>query len=96
VYQQSAGTVPLVTNEVEDLTLPVGTRKVIDPGSARRDYFTFRKVYQDGVLVREEKLNRSRYGGQPRIVAVGPKVPPTEVPTNPAVTTSPETSVITP
>jgi vancomycin resistance protein YoaR len=71
VYQQAAGKGNPGTNVVHDPNAPKGVRRVLEPGTPTQDYFTYRKVFQDGVLVRSEKLNRSRYGGQPRVVAVG-------------------------
>ena len=84
VYQQAAGKGNPGTNVVHDPKFPKGVRRVLEPGTPTLDYFTYRKVFQDGVLVRSEKLNRSRYGGQPRVVAVGTGVessgtPPTPV-----------------
>jgi vancomycin resistance protein YoaR len=86
VYQKAMGTGNPGTNVVHDPNLPKGTRKVLEAGTPTRDFLTFRKVFQDGVLVRSEKLNRSRYGGQPRVLSVGTgAVAPTDAPSPVAV-----------
>lgn len=76
--------------KVTDRTLPLGRVKVIEPGSIGRSVHTFRYVYQDGKLVRKERLGSSYYGGKTRIIAVGaavplpkPILPPTPTPTAP-------------
>lgn len=76
--------------KVTDKTLPLGKFKVIEPGSIGRSVHTFRYVYQDGKLVRKERLGSSYYGGRARIIAVGsaipapkPILPPTAIPVAP-------------
>lgn len=56
---------------VTDASLPAGTRKVVDKGSAPRAINTYRVVYVNGEEVKREPLGRSYYRGGPRLIAVG-------------------------
>ncbi len=59
--------------EVPDPNLPEGTRKIRQKGSAGVRVTLWRTVYQDGVLVKRERVATSTYRSQPQIVAVGTK-----------------------
>lgn len=61
------------TEYVKDPTLPVGKKRVIEPGSVFRSVLTYRKIYRDGKLVETQSLGPSYYGGMTRVVAVGTK-----------------------
>ncbi|MBN9500879.1 MAG: hypothetical protein BGO01_00715 [Armatimonadetes bacterium 55-13] len=54
---------------VVDRSLPAGTTRVVEKGSSGHSITTYRVVYENGVEVRREVLNRSVYRGSPRIVA---------------------------
>jgi vancomycin resistance protein YoaR len=56
---------------VQDPSLPAGTRKVIDSGSAGHAVNAFRVIYKNGAEVARESLGKSHYRGSPRLVAVG-------------------------
>ncbi|MFQ3612023.1 MAG: VanW family protein [Fimbriimonadales bacterium] len=75
--------------EVPDPNLPEGTRKVRQKGTAGVRVVLWRTVYQDGVLVKRERVATSVYRAQPQIVAVGTRkvrapVPVVEPETPPA------------
>jgi vancomycin resistance protein YoaR len=59
-------------NTLIDHRLPVGARKVIEPGARGHAVSSYRLVYKDGKLLRKEQLGRCTYGGQTRVVAVNP------------------------
>jgi len=83
---------PEETQQVPDASLPAGRRRTVKPGSALRLVSTYRLVYQDGKLVKREPLGHSRYGGMPRIVAVGTH--PAAVPIPPPATIPPPTTPV--
>jgi vancomycin resistance protein YoaR len=56
---------------VVNRSLPAGTRRVIERGSAGHAITTFRIVYENGVEVRRDALGRSIYRGSARIIEVG-------------------------
>jgi vancomycin resistance protein YoaR len=62
---------------VIDRSLPPGSRKVIEKGSAGHAINSFRVVYENGVEVRRDTLGHSVYRGSPRIIAVNnaPRAP---------------------
>ena len=70
-----------------DRSLPVGARRIVEPGSRGHAVQTFRLVYENGKLVRRQSLGRSTYGGGTEVVAVGPAKPkaPTAAPATTAV-----------
>lgn len=61
------------TQEVPDPTLPLGTRKVQQKGSAGVRVVLWRWIYENGQLVRKERVATSTYRSQPRTVRVGTK-----------------------
>lgn len=56
---------------VDDPSLPAGTTKTVDKGSAGRSCVTWRIVKQDGVEVRRERIGSSYYTAFPSLVARG-------------------------
>lgn len=84
VIQEGASSWDIPEKTTFDRTLPPGARRVIEKGSRGHAIRTYRLVYRDGKLVERQPLGSSRYGGGPRIIAVGPPagapkqvVPPT-------------------
>lgn len=65
---------------VVDRSLPPGTSRVIEKGSAGRAITTYRVVYENGVEVRRDVLGRSIYRGSPRIIAVNNSPKPSNIP----------------
>lgn len=61
------------TQEVPDPTLPLGTRKVQQKGSSGVRVVLWRWIYENGQLVRKERVATSTYRSQQRIVRVGTK-----------------------
>ncbi|MER3450739.1 MAG: hypothetical protein C4300_00125 [Thermus sp.] len=61
------------TQEVPDPTLPLGTLKVQQKGSAGVRVVLWRWTYENGQLVRKERVATSIYRSQPHIVQVGAK-----------------------
>lgn len=67
---------------IHDGTLAYGVKKLVDKGGAGRKVATYRLLYQDGKLVKKERLADSIYRGGPRIYAVNKKAKPA-VPSQP-------------
>jgi vancomycin resistance protein YoaR len=63
------------TKTVVDRNLAPGRRRVIEGGTGGYSVSTYRLVYQDGKLMRKERLGLSHYPGGPRVIAVGPAAP---------------------
>jgi len=82
IIQTGSSSSSMVTEHVTDPHLALGKKRVIKPGARFHSVSTQRLVYMDGKLVKKESLGHSRYGGQPRIVAVGAK-PPVVIPGTP-------------
>ena len=59
-----------------DRSLRPGTRRIVEPGARGHSVRTYRLVYRDGKLVQRQSLGSSSYGGQTRVVAIGPAAPP--------------------
>lgn len=64
--------------QVRDSRLPAGKRRVIEPGSGGRRCTTWRLVYENGRLVRRERLSSDHYRSQTRLIAVGTGSAPTK------------------
>lgn len=62
---------------VVDKSLKPGAKKVVDKGGSGHSISTYRQVYFNGVLQKEELLNSSNYKGGKRIIAVAPGAPAT-------------------
>ncbi|MCX7992222.1 MAG: VanW family protein [Fimbriimonadales bacterium] len=58
---------------VPDPTLPEGKERVVKKGSAGVRVILWREVYENGVLVKRERVATSTYRAQPRVIAVGSK-----------------------
>ncbi|MBC8064613.1 MAG: VanW family protein, partial [Chlorobia bacterium] len=76
---------------VVDRSLPAGSRRVIEKGSAGHAITTFRVVFENGVEVRKDVLGRSIYRGSPRIIAVN-NAPRAPKPSAPSVASTPPPS----
>jgi len=68
--------------------LPEGKQRVLKKGSPGFRVVLWREVYQDGILVKRERVATSTYHAQPRVIAVGtkPAMPPSapsDLDTNP-------------
>lgn len=63
---------------VPDPNLPEGKQRVLKKGSAGFRVVLWREVYENGVLVKRERVATSTYRAQPRVIAVGskPQSPP--------------------
>ncbi|MFN7016665.1 MAG: VanW family protein [Fimbriimonadales bacterium] len=61
---------------VNDPHLPLGTQRVVQKGSAGMRVILWREVYDNGTLVKRERVATSVYRAQPRVIAVGSKLPP--------------------
>ncbi len=59
--------------EEPDPNLPVGVRKVKEKGAAGVKVILWRLVYENGQLIRRERVATSVYRAQPRIIRVGTK-----------------------
>lgn len=59
-----------------DGSLPFGKQKVIEKGSAGHAVTVYRIVLLNGTEVKREVLNRSNYGGSPRIIALNKMAKP--------------------
>lgn len=59
--------------EEPDPNLPVGVRKIKEKGSAGVKVILWRLVYENGQLVRRERVATSIYRAQPRVIRVGTK-----------------------
>jgi vancomycin resistance protein YoaR len=76
---------------VVDRSIPAGSRRVIEKGSAGHAITTYRVVYENGKEVRRDTLGRSVYRGSPRIIAVNnapkpkPAAPATPPPAEPPI-----------
>lgn len=62
---------------VPDPNLPEGEQRVVKKGSPGFRVVLWREVYQDGALVKRERVATSTYRAQPRVIAVGTKPTPT-------------------
>ncbi|GIV11483.1 MAG: hypothetical protein KatS3mg020_0974 [Fimbriimonadales bacterium] len=60
---------------VPDPNLPEGKTRVVKKGSAGFRVVLWREVYENGQLIRRERMATSVYRAQPRVVAVGAKSP---------------------
>jgi vancomycin resistance protein YoaR len=58
---------------VFDPNLPEGKQRVMKKGSAGFRVVLWREVYENGVLVKRERVATSTYRAQPRVIAVGRK-----------------------
>jgi len=58
--------------------LPEGKQRVLKKGSPGFRVVLWREVYQDGVLVKRERVATSTYRAQPRVIAVGTKPTPAD------------------
>ncbi|MBX3119103.1 MAG: VanW family protein [Fimbriimonadaceae bacterium] len=54
---------------VDDATVPAGTEKVIEKGSAGHQIVMYRILLRDGVQIEKQKLGTSYYGGGVKIIA---------------------------
>ncbi|MBO5059402.1 MAG: VanW family protein [Clostridia bacterium] len=83
--------------EIQDKTLPVGSKKVLSKGKTGYTVETTRIVLENGKEVKSEKMGRSVYKMVPTKVAIGAKVPaplPTLPPTpTPVPEPTPEAEV---
>lgn len=61
---------------VPDPNLSAGKRRVLKKGSAGIRVVLWREVYQNGVLIKRERVATSTYRRQPRVIAVGTKPAP--------------------
>ncbi len=61
---------------VPDPTLPQGKERILKKGSAGVRVILWREVYENGTLVRRERVATSTYRAQPRVIAVGSKPQP--------------------
>jgi len=61
---------------VPDPSLPEGKERVLKKGSAGVRVILWREVYENGALVRRERVATSTYRAQPRVIAVGSKPAP--------------------
>jgi vancomycin resistance protein YoaR len=78
--------------KIFDNRIPAGRTRVIKGGSTGHSVATYRYVYENGKLVRRERLGYSRYGGEPTIIAVGTGPAPAPKPqAKPPVTSDPGT-----
>ncbi|MCX7925541.1 MAG: VanW family protein [Fimbriimonadales bacterium] len=59
---------------VPDPTLPEGQERVLKKGSAGVRVVLWREVYENGLLVKRERVATSVYRAQPRVIAVGSKL----------------------
>jgi vancomycin resistance protein YoaR len=64
-------TIPRKTQYVDDPKLPQGTLLETDKGMDGYVVDTFMKIYNNGILIKEEKLHRSTYQALPRIIRRG-------------------------
>ncbi|AIE86798.1 VanW family protein [Fimbriimonas ginsengisoli] len=78
------------TERVFDSSLPSGRTRVVKPGSTGHSVTTYRCVYENGKLVRRERIGFSRYGGDPTIIAVGTGAAP--IPSQKPATIAPPTT----
>ncbi len=86
-------TYPAVVRLIPDENLTVGQEEVVQNGSTGYLASSYRKVYKDGVLVRNEKLSQDYYSPSTRVVRSGTKpVPAVTTPQEPAVTPAPTPS----
>jgi vancomycin resistance protein YoaR len=76
---------------VPDPTLPVGKQRIIKKGAAGVRVVLWREVYENGVLVKRERVATSVYRAQPRVIAVGTKQTPPAQPASEADTLLPRT-----
>jgi vancomycin resistance protein YoaR len=68
---------------VPDPNLPAGRERVIKKGAAGIRVVLWREVYENGVLVKRERVATSLYRAQPRVIAVGTKqTPPSHTPSD--------------
>ena len=67
---------PCQVKTVKDPTVAFGKTKVVEKGTNGQSVRVYRKVYQNGVLVRTDSLGTSHYPGGVRIMAVGTKSVP--------------------
>jgi uncharacterized protein YabE (DUF348 family) len=65
---------------IPDPTLPVGKQRIIKKGAAGVRVVLWREVYENGVLVKRERVATSVYRAQPRVIAVGTKQAPSQPP----------------
>lgn len=79
-------TVEPTIEETADKSLLTGEKKVISRGKTGYTVETVRKVYENGKLIKSEKLGTSVYKSVPTKVAVGAKVPEA-LPTLPPLST---------
>lgn len=61
---------------VPDPNLPVGETRVLKKGAAGFRVILWREVYEQGQLVKRERVATSIYRAQPRVIAVGAKPTP--------------------
>lgn len=102
ITQSNLKSSPVATKRVLDPKLAAGRTRVVSRGGAMRSVQTFRWIFQDGKLVKKERLGTSRYGAEPRVIAVGtrpvsrptPKVPTAPPPTATPVPPAPAPEVI--
>ncbi|MCI5970489.1 MAG: VanW family protein [Oscillospiraceae bacterium] len=73
ITTQTISTTPFSVKEVEDNTLPEGTRKVKQAGSAGSVVDTFKTVYINGESQGTKKISRSNYSAITQIELVGTK-----------------------
>ncbi len=76
---------------IPDPNLPVGKERVIKKGAAGVRVVLWREVYENGILVKRERVATSVYRAQPRVIAVGTKQAPSQPPA-PDRTDPPESS----
>ena len=68
---KTISTTPVKVIYIDDSTLPTGTEKTIENGMEGYVVDTYIRVYNNDILVREEKLHRSVYQMYPRKVLRG-------------------------
>mgnify|MGYP001049651071 CR=1 FL=1 len=68
---------------VPDPNLPAGKERVIKKGATGIRVVLWREVYDNGVLVKRERVATSLYRARPRVIAIGTKqTPPSPTPSN--------------
>ena len=96
VVQEGGRSWGMPVRTVVDRTLRPGTRRIVEPGATGHSVRTYRLLYRNGKLVERQSLGGSSYGGQTRVVAVGPAAPKVKPPVAPLASPTAVTPTVEP
>lgn len=70
LYSKEIETYPIEEEMVIDETLMPGTKKILQQGTQGKKVETYRQIWQENKMIREEKISADTYKGKKTIIAV--------------------------